>query len=598
MSDIIKKLFFLLPKGDPTKVFLLFILMLIAAIFEVGGIGMIPVFVSIIASPEQVLEYELLQPFFQYLDINTDRDLLIWGSGALVGVFIVKSIYMIAFSYYESRFIEYRRYSIGSRLMRAYMLAPYTFHLGRNTAELLRNMTREINIIITNVITYALIIAKEGFITVSIFIFLLVVEPFITFIVFLISGIGAGGFIFFTQKKVKQYGKEQQDYWSDKIKAINQGLGGIKDARVLNREREFINDFRTAEYENSRLGAYIRFIKHIPRPVIETTAVIGMMLISAVMIIQGRSMAAIIPTLTLFAMATVRMMPAIQQLSSNYTGLMHSFVSLDPIYEDVKELQDFNKKFLKDREKTGEVELREKIEATNVHFNYPDSEEEALDGVSFEISKSQAVAFVGESGAGKTTIVDLILGLLEPTEGEILVDGKNIHNHLSAWQRNIGYIPQSIYLTDESLRENIAFGLPQEEIDDEKVKRALKLAQLNSMIEKLPKGIDTIVGERGVKLSGGQRQRVGIARALYHEPQVLVMDEATSALDNVTEKQISRAIDNLRGERTIIMIAHRLTTVKNCDVLYLMREGKIVDYGSYSELLEKNREFRNMAMVD
>jgi ATP-binding cassette subfamily C protein len=594
---VIKKLFYLLPKGDPYKVAILFLMMMIAAALEVAGIGMIPVFVSIVASPDTVLGYDPLQPVINFLNIESGQDLLIWGSIALVGVFILKSIYMIGFNFFEARFINFRRYSISKRLMKAYMQAPYTFHLNRNTSELLRNLTREINVIITSVINDSMVIAREGFIAISVFLFLIFLEPLITLIVFLISGLGAGGFIFFTQKKVKQYGREEQGNWRVMLKSINEGLGGIKDVRLLNRETEFIESFRKAAYEVSRLGAYIRFIKSIPKPVVETTAVIGMMLIAGLMIFQGRSMDAIIPILTLFAMATVRLMPAVQQLSTTYTGLLYSFVSIEPVYDDLKELQDHNEKFLEDRKKKGSLKLHDRIQANNVVYSYPNSGGEALRGVSFEIPRGKAVAFVGESGAGKTTIVDLILGLLKPTSGEILVDGVNIHNHLSAWQRNIGYIPQSIYLTDDTLRKNIAFGLSDDEIDEMKINRAVELAQLNSLIQSLPNQLDTILGERGVRISGGQRQRVGIARALYHNPQVLVMDEATSALDNITEKQITDAIESLRGDRTIVTIAHRLTTVQNCNKLYLMKDGLIKDSGTYDELIEKNIEFRKMALV-
>ena len=380
------------------------------------------------------------------------------------------------------------------------------------------------------------------------------------------------------------------------IKALNQGLGGIKDARVLNREEEFIDKFRIETYESSKLKTYIKFIQQIPRPVVETTAVLGMLAVAVLLVWQERSMGAIIPILTLFAMATVRLMPSVQQLVSNYTNLRYNMVSLEPLYNDLKELQEYNAKFLEDRNSNQSLELDEQIEIRNVSYRYPQGDVQALSEVSLTIPKGKAVAFVGASGAGQTTIVDLILGLLEPEEGKILVDGHPINNSISAWQKNIGYIPQSIYLADESLRSNIAFGLPEAKVDDSKVWEAIRLAQLETMMNNLPRGLDTIVGEHGTRLSGGQRQRVGIARALYHNPKVLIMDEATSALDNITEKQITSAIESLRGERTLIMIAHRLTTVKNCDKLYFMEEGRIIQEGSYNNLVDSNIKFREMAL--
>lgn len=598
MRDIVKKLFFLLPKGDPVKVSILFVLMMIAAALEVVGIGMIPVFVSIVASPEQVLGYGPVQGLFGVLNITTDQDLLLWGSVALVGVFILKSGYYLAYNYVEAKFIFNRRYFISHRLMSSYMQAPYTFHLKRNTAELLRNITQEVNIVINVVLTNILKMCKEGVMVLSIVGFLFLVEPVVTLVVIALSGLGAGSFIFFTQKKVKSSGEQEQKHRSQMIKAVNQGLGGIKDARVLNRETEFIEKYRIEAYMSTRLMTYIRFIQQIPKPVVETTAVLGMMLIAALMVWQGRPMSAIIPILTLFAMATVRLMPAVQQLSSMYTNLRYNMVAVNPVYDDFKELEGENKKFRDDRSKDEKLQMVEGLKAERVSYSYPDTSELALNDVSFTIPKGEAVAFVGESGAGKTTVVDLLLGLLIPSVGKVSVDGKDIHEHLSGWQKNIGYIPQSIYLADETLRNNIAFGIPDPKIDDSKVWQAVELAQLTSTIDKLPDGLDTIIGENGTRLSGGQRQRVGIARALYHNPQVLVMDEATSALDNLTEKEITRAIEELKGERTVIMIAHRLTTVENCDRLYLMKDGRISDSGTYEDLVGNNTEFRKMALVD
>ena len=598
MRDIIRKFLYILPKRDPIKIVVLFIMMMVAAALEVLGIGMIPAFVAIVASPDRILEYEPLLPILAFLDITTARDLLIWGSVALLGIFIIKSMYKLFFNYFEARYIYNRRYQISHRMMSSYMQAPYTFHLQRNTAELLRNITQEVTILIGNVLTMILDISKQAVIAISILLFLFIAEPLITLFVILFAGLSSGTFLILTKKKVKAYGKREQQHRSEMIKAVNQGLGGIKDARVLNREAEFIEKFRTEARNSTRLLTYMSYTKKIPHPLIETTAVMGMMLIASLLVWQGRSMEVIVPTLTLFAVAIVRLMPAIRSLTSDYTHLVYNIVALDPIYSDLKELDESSKKFIKERKASRPLKLERLIEARNVEYVYPNSDEQALRGVSFEIPKGHAVGFVGESGAGKTTVVDLLLGLMEPSSGEILVDGRNIHDDLSAWQLNIGYIPQSIYLADETLRSNIAFGIPEKEIDDDKVIRALELAQLKGLIERLPDGLHTILGEDGTRLSGGQRQRVGIARALYHDPEVLVMDEATSALDNLTEKEITNAIEALKGDRTVIMIAHRLTTVENCDRLYLMKDGKITDSGTYHELVDTNKEFRRMALVD
>lgn len=596
MLDTLKKIKYILPEKDPVKIAILFGLMMIAAALEVAGIGMIPAFVAVVASPEKVFEYEVLQPLFSFLNITTNQDLLIWGSGALVGIFILKSCYITAYNYLEARFIFNRRYRISDRMMRSYMHAPYTFHLQRNTAELLRNITQEVAIVIKVVLSNMLMMAKEAIMTLSIVVFLFVVEPLITVLIISLSGLGAGTFLFLTQKKIKAYGIQEQGHRRNMIKAVNQGLGGIKDARVLNREDEFIRKFSDEAHKSSRLLTYSKFIQQIPKPVVETTAVIGMMAIAALMVWQGRSMDTIIPILTLFAMATVRLMPSIQTLSSMYTKLRYNLVSINPIYEDLKELEEAGSELMKDRKKNTRMSLDKNIEARNIFYRYPGSDEYALGNLSFSIPKGKAVAFVGSSGAGKTTVVDMLLGLLKPERGSIRVDDKDVFSNLSAWQRTIGYIPQSIYLADETLRSNIAFGVPEKEIDDDQVIHALELAQLGDLLNTLPLGLETVLGENGTRLSGGQKQRVGIARALYHDPEVLVMDEATSALDNITEKEITKAIEALKGERTVIIIAHRLTTVMNCNKLYLMENGKIIEAGTYSELIDSSIQFREMAL--
>jgi len=590
-----KKLRRLFSHGDKVKLILLFAMMMGAALLEVVGIGMIPAFVAIVANPQRVLEHERFGSLFQQLNVTSARELLIYGGITLIGIFVIKNSYTLLFRYIEARFIYNRRYVFSHKLMTAYMQAPYTFHLQRNTAELLRNTTGEVNIMINNVLNPSLKILKEFVMGASVVFFLFFVEPVITLFVFLVMGGLSGFFLFITQRSMKLIGVEAQRYRKEMLRAAQQGFGGIKDARVLNREPEFIEVFREMALKSSRLQQTKAFISMIPRPAIETIAVSGIMLIALVMVFQDRPIANIVPVLMLFAAALYRLMPSIQQITQMLTELRYHLPSVNPIYDDLVELKPFITEFRADRCKKEKLHLSNAIAISNLHYQYPNSTEQALNGVSLSIPHGKAVAFVGPSGAGKTTIVDVLLGLLEPQQGEILVDGINIFGSISAWQQNIGYIPQFIYLSDDTLRRNIAFGLPDKKIDEEKIQQAVQLAQLSEMVSRLPNGLDTEVGERGTRLSGGQRQRVGIARALYHNPQVLVMDEATSALDNITEQLIIDAIEALKGERTVIMIAHRLTTVMNCDIIFYMEDGKIVDQGTYQELLQRNMKFREMA---
>ena len=585
----------LFSRGDKFKIILLFVMMMVAAFLEVLGLGMIPAFVAMVASPDRVLGHETWGPVIAWFGVENTRDMLIYGASALIIIFAVKNAYIIGYNYVQARFIFNRRYTFSHRLMTAYMQAPYTFYLGRNSSELLRNTTGEVNLLINNVLVPLMHIVKESVMFISILVFLLVLEPVISLFVILVMGSLAGLFLFVTQKRVKSYGLEAQMYRRDMLKAARQGFGGIKDARVLNREAYLVEVFRRMAFRSSRLQLKKKFIGMIPGPIIQTIAVAGTLGIAMVMYLQGRPIIDIVPTITLFGVAVMKMMPEVKSITQKLTDLRYNIAAVNPVYDDLTELKSYQKEFRTDRRRKAKTTLAEKIVIRDLHYQYPNSEEQALNGLSLEIPKGQAVAFVGPSGAGKTTIVDVLLGLLEPQQGEVLVDGKNIFDSISAWQRNIGYIPQFIYLADDTMRRNIAFGLPDDQIDEECIRRALEQAQLQELVDRLPDGLNTVIGERGTRLSGGQRQRIGIARALYHNPQVLVMDEATSALDNITEHHIINAIETLRGERTIIMVAHRLTTVMNCDVLYMMENGRITDEGTYAELLARNSGFREMA---
>ncbi len=590
-----QKLRKLFSRREKFKLIFLFVMMMIAALLEVAGIGMVPAFVAIVADPQRVLEHERFGPLFVRLGITGSRELLIYGAIALVGIFVIKNIYLLFFHYVKTRFVYARRYLFSLRLMTAYMQAPYTFYLQRNSSELLRNTSGEVNILINNVLLPLLTLLKEMIMSLSIVVFLLLMEPLISlFVIFVMGGI-AVLFLTLTQKRMRRYGRMAQTYRKEMIKTARQAFGGIKDARVTNREPFFVSKYKYVAYESSQLQRHKAFIGQIPRPVVETIAVAGVMSIAVVMHLQGRPIANIIPVITLFGVAIVRLMPTVQQMTRLLTDLRYNIYSVNPIYDDLTALKKHSEEFKTDRRRKAKTTLTNAISIRDLHYQYPGSEEQALNGVSLDIPKGKAIAFVGPSGAGKTTIVDVLLGLLEPQKGEILVDGKNIFDSISAWQQNIGYIPQFIYLSDDSMRRNIAFGIPDEKIDEEKIRRAVEQAQLQELVDRLPDGLDTVIGERGTRLSGGQRQRIGIARALYHNPQVMVMDEATSALDNITEQHIIQAIDALKGERTIVMIAHRLTTVMNCDVLYMMDQGKIVDSGTYNELLARNAGFRAMA---
>ena len=579
---------------------ILFGMMMMASLLEVLGIGMIPVFVMAVSDPESLLQYPVLGDILLTADITSAEQLVVYGAILLIVVYVVKNIYLSFFIYLKKKFIANRGVQLENRIFKAYMASPYTFYISRNSAELLRNVTSETKKVVDGTMLPFMELALN--ITMFVFILgaLLILEPVITIVTILFMGVGGGLFLKVTKEKNREYGKIARNARKMKNKSVLQGLGGLKATRVLNRELLFLDEYGGWAEKNKVADIYKYVVTKLPKHIIETMAVMGILLIALILVWEGRAIAAIVPILALFGAATVRLMPVFNQVISQTTTIQYNAPSVDAIYEDLQLLENEYQNVRKDilNSTIEKVPLHKTISIKDLHYHYPNQEDQAIDGISMDIERGSAIAFVGESGAGKTTMADLILGLLEPQKGVISVDDVDIETNIRGWQQNIGYIPQQIYLLDDTIRKNIAFGIPEDKIDEKKVQAAVEAAQLQELIERLPSGIDTVVGERGVLLSGGQQQRIGIARALYDNPQVLVMDEATSALDNITEKFVIQAIEQLRGDRTIIMIAHRLTTVKNCDTIYLMNEGKITEQGTYDELLEHSDEFRRMSLVD
>ncbi|MEX1211385.1 MAG: ABC transporter ATP-binding protein [Balneolaceae bacterium] len=599
MLDSLKKIYRLFPRKDHLKLLILLGMMIVGAALEVLGIGMIPVFVVAVSNPENLMTYPVLGSLLEYVNITTAEELVVYGALLLIGVYILKNSYLSWFIYLKKRFVANRGVMLENRLFKAYMTSPYTFYISRNSAELLRNVTAETKRVVDGVMIPFLELALN--VTMFVFILgtLLVLEPLISVVTILFLGGGGGVFLRYTRLKNRDFGRQDREARSLKNKTVLQGLGGLKVSRVLNREKLFLQEYGHWAEKSKVANIYKYVVQQLPKHIIETLAVIGILLIALILVWEGRAIAAIIPVLSLFGAATVRLMPAFNQVISQTANIQYNAPSVDVIYDDLKQLESQYQEFRKDvlQDKHAILPLSQEIQIRDLTYRYPEQEDLAVEKVNLTIPRGAAIAFVGESGAGKTTMADLILGLLTPEHGAIKVDGVDIATNIRGWQQNIGYIPQQIYLLDDTICRNIAFGIPDDLIDEEKIDFSIKAAQLEELMVRLPDGLDTVVGERGVRLSGGQQQRIGIARVLYDNPQVLVMDEATSALDNITEKFVIEAIENLRGDRTIIMIAHRLTTVRKCDVIYLMKEGKIVNQGSYDELLVTSRDFREMNLM-
>lgn len=587
MIDAVKKLTQLLDPSDKKKYVILFVLMFIGAMFEALGIGLIVPFMGIIVNQDLIYQNDMLRFVYDGLGFTSSGAFLMFCTFVFLGVFIFKNTYLLLFFYLQYRLISNQQIKLAHRLLQGYLTKPYTFHLQRNTAELLRNVNEETRRMFEGLVVPLLLVSAEILVLACITLVLFMVAPYATLVTVIFIGMFILLFHRIFRTKLKVIGQQHQNEMGQMIKWINQGLGASKEVKVRGKESFFVNAFAQHGWVYARAKCFEEVMKQMPRLFIETIVVTAILITIMIVLLQGQDLQALLATLALFAMAAFRLMPSIHRMTASLSLIRYHSSALDVIHNDmvINRIQGSDNEEEEDTTKgkewyealSGEKVFKQSIELQNVYYDYPNAQEKALEKISLTIPIGKSVAFVGESGAGKTTLVDVILGLLEPIRGQILVDGKNLHSQLDLWQRKIGYIPQSIYLSDDSVRRNIAFGIEDDQIDDDAVWKALESANLKEFVHKRLDGLNTVIGEHGVRISGGQRQRIGIARALYHNPEVLFLDEATSALDNETEKEIMKAIDGLRGEKTLIIVAHRLTTIQNCNIVYELKEGKIID---------------------
>ncbi|MFW6030766.1 MAG: ABC transporter ATP-binding protein [Halanaerobiales bacterium] len=586
MLDFIKKLDKVLFSGDRFKTFILFVLMLTGNFLDVLSIGALAGFAGLVIKPDSLFNIELLSPIVEFLNISSSKEVLIYGSLFLIFAFIFKNAYTIFYNYVKKRFIVNRQKAISSKLFRIYLNSPFSFHLKRNSSELIRNINGEVKKAVDS-LNSILSVLHTIILSFIIIVILLAVEPFMT----LISFISLGGlgllFLRITRNKTMEYGKKALEERKNTLRIVKEGLGSIKETMIMGRNVWFENNFNNSVENLSKIKLFKDMTHSTLKPVIETVSVVGMLIITLFLFGKGYPVSRLVTILSLFALSFRRILPEMNSLFVTLNNIRYQKYSLDPIYED---FTNFEKTGFGGKGK-GKLELNDKIEVKDVSYIYPGDGDKVLENVSLEIPKNSAIGLVGATGSGKTTLVDLIVGLLRPTKGEIKVDGNNIKNNIKKWQENIGYIPQSIYLLDDTIKRKIVFGAEE---DSEKLWNAIETAQLKDFIESLPEKENTKIGEDGIRLSGGQRQRLGIARAIYENPSILVMDEATSSVDNATEKLIIKEIEKLKEDRTIIVIAHRLNTVKNCDNLFFIKNGKVYDEGSYDDLVEKNSDFKDM----
>ncbi len=506
------------------------------------------------------------------------RELIILGMVGLGALFFIKTIFSTLLFWWQTRFAFSLQEKISGALFGIYLHQPYTFHLQRNSAKLINTLVTEVNLFTFQVVLSGLILLLECFVFFGVGILLVLIEPRGTLSIAGLAGFSAWLFYWLTREMVSRWGFLRQLHGELRVQHIQQGLSGVKEIKLMGRESNFLKRYHIHNSEGTRIAYLSHAMQQLPRQWLELLAVFILIALIVGMVIQGENSDAIIPTVGLFAVAAFRLLPSITRILSSLQSLRFGLPIVDTLHSEMGLTAPGNFTSIP------LPSLSSGIVVKNISYSYPNTSLNALSNISMQINKGSVIGIIGQSGSGKSTLVDIILGLLKPTDGQILVDGIDVEMNLRGWQSQIGYVPQSIYLTDESIRSNIAFGLGENEVDDEKIREAITNAQLGDFISSLPDGLDTLVGERGVRISGGQRQRIGIARALYHNPQILVLDEATSSLDANMAQEVMRSVESMRGKKTILMVAHQIATIENCDLIYLIEDGHLLDFGRFEEL--------------
>ncbi len=578
--SLFSKINYIFDKKQKSQLMVLAVLILIGGVFETLGVSMMLPVVSTIIVPDSLHEFigahQILQDIINALGLNDDRSLSAALLIMMVALFVIKNAYLLFLIHRQNTFVARARNDMISRVMREFLNRPYEDYLGADIPTVFRITDSDIPRVFSLMLAM-LSMATELVVSIFLGAVLFFVNWQMTVLMVVVLLIMTLISTKLLKPKLNDIGRENQNTQSRIAKWRIQAIYGLKDVKVLNRQDFFIRNY----YESGRVGANIArdyaVLNSVPRLMIETVFMATVILYILVYILRGGDATMLIPQLTAFGVAAIRIMPSANRINTYMTEIAYNQYSLDFVYENLTESMKTDKAMRAERAAIAgpELHLEKEIELKGITFAYPDSDVRIFESANMLVKKGQSVGIMGPSGAGKSTIVDILLGLLHVQAGEIMCDGSNIFSNYDSWLAQIGYIPQSIYLVDESIRENIAFGIDADRIDEDRIWQVMEEAQLADFVRTLPEGLDTTIGDRGVRLSGGQRQRIGIARALYHNPEILVFDEATSALDNETEAAVMEAINSFHGKKTMVIIAHRLNTIANCDVIYEVKDGKI-----------------------
>jgi ABC-type multidrug transport system fused ATPase/permease subunit len=595
MIQLLQQLNSLFNDRERWQLAILSVALIVRAGVEMVGVGSIAPFMSVVADPSVVERNDWLRWAYEGLGFTSVTAFLTAMGVAVVAVLAVSNTFSALALWGMMRFSWGTHHRLSNRLLSGYLALPYSFFVERNSASFSKTILAEVQQVIQGVLTPLLNITARSLVVVALVGLLIVLDPMLAVVIVLVLGGAYGGLYVLVKAKQRRLGREAVDANQQRFKITGEAFGGIKDVKVLQREGAFASRFAPASWVFSKAMASNAVIAQLPRYLFETVAFGGIVMIVLYYLQAGQGLAQILPTISLYAFAGYRLMPELQQLFSGVAAIRFNRAALDDLTAYLDRFGPRRRIAVDERP----LPLTEAVQFEEVTFRYPGADAPALDRASLMFPRNQTIGLVGVSGSGKTTLVDLLLGLYTPEAGRILVDDTPLTEEtIGAWRRQVGYVPQHIFLCDDTIAHNVAFGVPPHEVNHKRVEQATRIAHLHDFIQTLRDGYETVVGERGVRLSGGQRQRIGIARALYHDPDVLIMDEATSALDGTTESAVMEAIHQLGGKKTIVLIAHRLSTVRDCDCIFLLNSGRLIATGTFHELVAQNSSFRALAHLE
>lgn len=569
---MVKQVLSILNRGEKIKLVILFFMVGLGSILELLGVSAFSPLINLITDPSIIHTKWYLEWLYQALRIQDTRKFLSVVILIIIAIYIIKNVYLIWERNILYRYIFNVQKRVSVKLLKAYLNEPYSFFLTRNTAVLQRSLQSDTDSFV-KAIKHFLELMIEAITCVVIIVYLFLVSHSMTIIIAVILVGLVGFFALTTKKKTQKLGRDSQKYKAEIYQYMNQALGGVKEIKVLNREHTFLDKYEDSFGKFTYAQRVSEILGMVPKYCVEASCMTGLLVAILLKMYFGqKDLIDFIPQLSVFAIASVRLLPSVGRINQYFTYILYEQPSIALVYHDLQEVENIEE----EKKQNQDWKLKSELRICSISYHYPNTDKNVLENASMVIRKGTMVGLVGASGAGKSTLADIILGLLTPQMGKIYADDLDVLKNAHTWQQEIGYIPQVIYLSDDSIRNNIAFGVPEDEIDDTRVRLAAEQAQLADFIDLLPDGYQTSVGDRGIRLSGGQRQRIGIARALYNDPELLILDEATSALDHDTETAVMEAIDHLQGQKTMIIIAHRLSTIANADCIYEVADGKIV----------------------